>query len=162
LSIQSKQELISARIRESLLHDQSRADETGGKPELTADSLPNQYQSTKLFDLANAYDNVGTAAGKGFLNYLKQGIRRVFRPIWERQTAYNLANAKLIEQTIQSIAELRVQQTNLYLRTLRSFEEGMEGLVGLVEEEITSRDRRIEDLEKKLSELEIQVKRRDI
>jgi hypothetical protein len=148
---QSKQQLISTRIRQALqkasteLPVEPAGDE--GLRRIEASLLP------KLYEAANCADLPEPEAAQGFSNYVKFGLRRLLRPMWDRQTAYNSANAQAIEQLMNCLIDTKREQTNLYLRTLRHSEEKFEGLVRLVEEEIAARDHRIEQLESEVSRL---------
>jgi hypothetical protein len=148
---QSKQQLISTRIRQALqkattdLPVEPAGDE--GLRRIEASLLPRMYEAANCADLPEPQ------AAQGFLNYVKYVLRRLLRPMWDRQTAYNSANAQAVEQLMNCLIDAKREQTNLYLRTLRHSEEKFEGLVRLVEEEIIARDCRIEELEQELSRL---------
>ncbi len=148
---QSKQQLISTKIRQALQNASTEqpVEPTGdeGLRRIEASLLPRLYESASGADLPEP------EAARGLANYVKQGLRRLLRPMWDRQTAYNTANAQAIEQLMNCVLDTKREQTNLYLRTLRHSEEKFAGLLGLVEEEIAARDRRIEQLEADLSRL---------
>jgi hypothetical protein len=148
---QSKQQLISTRIRQAL---QKASTELPVEPagderlkRIEASLLPRMYESANCADLPEP------EAGQGLSNYVKYSLRRLLRPMWDRQAAYNAANAQAIEQLENCLIDTKREQTNLYLRTLRHSEERFEGLVRLVEEEIAARDHRIEQLEVEVARL---------
>ncbi len=179
MSTPAKQQLISARIREALKKYSPpaadkrprQAKETPSKTEAVPTGAAFQdgnlggdleAKLTELSTLSYAGDLAESAAKKGSLNYVKEVLRRLLRPMWERQTNYNLVNQSIVQELTKSLIEIKQDQTNLYLRTLRYHEEKFEGLIGLIDEEISERDRRIEILEEKLAKLENQhIERQD-
>lgn len=148
---QSKRELISTRIKQALekattdLPVEPTGDE--GLKRIEATFLP------KMQAAANCADLPEPEAAQGLANYLKFGLRRLLRPMWDRQTTYNSTTAQAIEQLMNCLIDMKREQTNLYLKTLRHSEEKFQGLIRLVEEEISARDRRIEELSEELSRL---------
>lgn len=93
-------------------------------------------------------------AERGMSQTVKTVLRRLIRPIWERQTSYNLANAHLGTKFSELWLETQEQQSNLYLRSLQLAEEKLNGLLRLIDEELSARDQLIDDLDKRLRRIE--------
>ncbi len=95
-----------------------------------------------------------SAGERGISQIIKTVLRRLLRPIWERQTSYNLANAHLGTKFSELWLETQEQQSNLYLRSLQLGEEKLNGLLRLIDEELSTRDQLIDDLDKRLRRIE--------
>lgn len=158
---ENRQHLIAKRIRAML----TEQDVASLMPEEAAHAVPNQTEIAiqaalkKMVETADVNQSLESEAKAGFANQAKQYIRKLIRPMFSFQTAHNQATAELSSQILSLINYNERQQTNLYLRSVRHFEEKLTLLLSSIEcleDELQSRDSLITELQNRIQKLESQ------
>ncbi|MDR3616092.1 MAG: hypothetical protein P4L53_21215 [Candidatus Obscuribacterales bacterium] len=158
---ENTQHLISKRIRALMKQGDSAALFT----EEAKHTVPNQTEIAiqaalkKMLATTDVNQSLESEAKDGFANQAKQYLRKLIRPMFTFQTAHNRATAELTSEIINLINYNERQQTNLYLRSVRHFEEKLGLLLSSIEcleGELQSRDSLITDLQARLQKLESQ------
>jgi len=149
---ENTQHLISKRIRAMM----KQSDLATLITEEAKHTVPNQTEIAiqaalkKMLETTDVNQSLESEAKDGFANQAKQYIRKLIRPMFTFQTAHNQATAELTSEIINLINYNERQQTNLYLRSVRHFEEKLGLLLSSIEcleGELQSRDRLINDLQ---------------
>lgn len=156
---ENSQHLIAKRIKELMKQSDSA-------PLITQDikhTVPNQTEIAiqaalkKMLETSDVNQSLESESKDGFANQAKQYIRKLIRPMFTFQTAHNQATAELTSEIINLINYNERQQTNLYLRSVRHFEEKLGLLLSSIESlegELQSRDNLITDLQARIQKLE--------
>jgi Flp pilus assembly secretin CpaC len=158
---ENTQHLISKRIRALM----KQSDPATLITEEVKHAVPNQTEIAiqaalkKMLENSDVNQSLESEAKDGLANQAKQYVRKLLRPMFTFQTAHNRANAELSSEIINLINYNERQQTNLYLRSVRHFEEKLGLLLSSIEcleGELQSRDTLITDLKARIQNLESQ------
>lgn len=158
---ENTQHLISKRIKALM----NSTDASQLFPDEPSHTIPNQTEIAiraahrQMLETADVNQSLDSETKNGLANQVKQYIRKLIRPMFSFQSAHNQAAVELTSQILSLINYNERQQTNLYLRSVRHFEEKLTVLLSSIEsleEELQSRDSLIRELQSRVQKLESQ------